>query len=85
MLFSEKMEKIDQIVRRIEKEQLPLEEALELFQEGIGLIRECQTFLKETEQKITILSDSGDEVTFMRNNSVEQKENQGNQSNDIFK
>jgi exodeoxyribonuclease VII small subunit len=69
MSFNEKMEKIDEIVKKIEKEQLPLEEALGLFQEGIGLIRECQTFLKDTEQKITILSSDGDEAPFTNNDS----------------
>ncbi len=64
MLFREKMDKIDLIVRRLEKEQLPLEEALLLFEEGIGLIRECQSFLRETEQKVTILSGAGEEIPF---------------------
>lgn len=64
MLFREKMDKIDLIVKRLEKEQLALEEALLLFEEGIGLIRECQSFLKETEQKVTILSATGEEVHF---------------------
>ncbi len=64
MLFREKMDKIDLIVKRLEKEQLPLEEALLLFEEGIGLIRECQSFLRETEQKVTILSGTGEEIPF---------------------
>ncbi len=64
MLFREKMDKIDSIVKRLEKEQLPLEESLLLFEEGIALIRECQSFLKETEQKVTILSATGEEVPF---------------------
>ena len=64
MLFREKMDKIDSIVKRLEKEQIPLEESLLLFEEGIALIRECQSFLKETEQKVTILSATGEEVPF---------------------
>lgn len=68
MLFSQRMEKIEEIVKRLEKEQLPLEEALVLFEEGVGLIRECQTFLKETEQKVTLLSDSGEEIPFSTDN-----------------
>lgn len=64
MSFSEKMEQIDKIVKRLETEQIPLEEALVLFHEGVGLIRECQSFLKDTEQEIMILDENGEEIPF---------------------
>lgn len=72
MLFNEKMEKINGIVDQLEKEQIPLEDALALFQEGVELIKECQSFLKETEQKITIINESSEEAPFNnRSNSTE--------------
>lgn len=72
MLFNEKMEKINGIVDQLEKEQIPLENALALFQEGVELIRECQVFLKETEQKITVINESSEEVPFNnRSNTTE--------------
>jgi exodeoxyribonuclease VII small subunit len=72
MLFHEKMEKINGIVDQLEKEQIPLEDALALFEEGVTLIKECQSFLKETEQKITVINESAEEVPF--NNESNTKE-----------
>lgn len=64
MKFSEKMEEIEIIVARMEKEALPLEDALALFEQGVALIRECQSYLKETTQRVTLLSEQEREVTF---------------------
>ena len=64
MKFSEKMEEIEIIVARMEKEALPLEDALALFEQGVALIRECQSYLKETKQRVTLLSEQEREVAF---------------------
>ena len=62
MKFSSKMDEIEGIVARLEKEALPLEEALALFEKGIGLIGECQKFLTEARQRVTLLSQDGNEI-----------------------
>ena len=36
--------------------ELPLEEALTAFQEGVGLVKECQTLLSQAEQKVEVLT-----------------------------
>ena len=64
MKFSEKMAEIENIVGRLEKEALPLEEALALFEKGVARIRECQTYLREAKQRVTLLSSEGKEVPF---------------------
>ena len=64
MKFSEKMEEIEIIVARMEKEALPLEDALALFEQGVALIRECQSYLKEAKQRVTLLSEQEKEVAF---------------------
>jgi len=64
MKFSEKMEEIEIIVARMEKEALPLEDALALFEQGVGLIRECQSYLMEAKQRVTLLSEQEREATF---------------------
>jgi exodeoxyribonuclease VII small subunit len=64
MKFSEKMAEIENIVGRLEKEALPLEEALSLFEKGVARIRECQAYLREAKQKVALLSSEGKEVLF---------------------
>jgi len=64
MKFSEKMAEIETIVGRLEKEALPLEEALALFEKGAARIRECQASLREAKQRVALLSSDGKEVPF---------------------
>lgn len=63
MNFSEKMAELDKILRKLEGDALPLEEALSEFEKGIGLVRDCRTYLEEAKQKVAMLSDDG-EVPF---------------------
>ncbi|MBN1332592.1 MAG: exodeoxyribonuclease VII small subunit [Synergistales bacterium] len=64
MKFSEKLQKVENIVHKLEKEQIPLEEALSLYEDGISLIRELQTFLQQAEQKVMVLSEDLQEEPF---------------------
>ena len=63
MNFSEKMAELDKILRKLEGDALPLEDALSEFEKGIGLVRDCRTYLEEAKQKVAMLSDDG-EVPF---------------------
>lgn len=60
MNFSEKMSELDKILKKLEGEDIPLEEALSEFEKGIGLVKECRSFLDEAKQKITLLTDGGE-------------------------
>lgn len=60
MNFSEKMAELDKILRKLEGDALPLEEALSEFEKGIGLVRDCRTYLEEAKQKVAMLSDDGE-------------------------
>lgn len=51
--FEENMNRLEQIVRSMERGDVPLEESLKLFQEGTALIRECGKLLDEAEQHVT--------------------------------
>lgn len=64
MKFSEKLQEVEKIVQKLEKETLPLEEALAIYEEGIKLIGELQLFLKNAEQKVLILSEDIKEEPF---------------------
>lgn len=55
MDFEKKLTRLEEIVQKMEKGDLALEQSLKLFEEGIGLTRECQTQLTEAENKIKLL------------------------------
>ena len=46
---------LEKLVTELESGDLPLEKAMQKFEEGIKLTRGCQAALKEAEQKVQIL------------------------------
>ena len=60
MNFSEKMTELDKILRKLEGDAIPLEDALSEFEKGIGLVRDCRAYLEEAKQKVAMLSDDGE-------------------------
>ncbi|WP_281745854.1 exodeoxyribonuclease VII small subunit [Thermanaerovibrio acidaminovorans] len=57
MSFAEDLERLEEIVRRLEGDQLPLEEALGIYEEGVIIARKCFSFLEDARRRIEILSD----------------------------
>ncbi len=53
--FEAAMHDLEQLVERLERGDLPLEESLAAFERGVALTRACQSALKEAEQKVEIL------------------------------
>jgi len=53
--FEAALTRLEQIVQRLEKGELPLEESLVLYEEGIRLSRLCHAKLEEAEGKIELL------------------------------
>jgi len=53
--FEEAMEKLESIVNRLESGDVPLETAIELFQEGMKLSQLCGSKLEQVERKIELL------------------------------
>ncbi len=49
------MRDLEEIVERLEHGDLPLEESLKAFERGILLTRNCQSALRDAEQKVEIL------------------------------
>lgn len=56
--FSDAMQALDEAVSKLKTGQLPLEEALKTFEEGVNLIQICQKQLTEVKGKVEILSKS---------------------------
>lgn len=59
--FEEAMQRLEEIVRRLESGEEPLDAALKLFEEGTKLSRLCEKTLKNAEQKIELLTADGKE------------------------
>lgn len=58
--FEQAMDKLEQIVSMLESGDVPLEKAIELFQEGMALSHLCGQKLEQVEQKIeTLLEENG--------------------------
>jgi len=53
--FEESLKKLETIVDRLEQGDLPLEESLKLFEEGVGLSTACKQELDAAEGKVQIL------------------------------
>jgi exodeoxyribonuclease VII small subunit len=49
------LEDLEQLVEKLEEGEMPLDQALKEFERGIKLTRQCQSVLKDAEQKIEIL------------------------------
>lgn len=53
--FEEAMKKLEDIVKKMEAGDLPLDEALKSFEEGVKLIRSCQDKLEEAQRRVEML------------------------------
>ena len=58
--FEENMKRLEQIVRAMERGDVPLEESLKLFQEGTALVRDCGALLDDAEQQVKMIVPKGD-------------------------
>lgn len=59
--FEKALENLEELVSAMEEGELSLEESLQAFEQGIKLTRECQSALKNAEQKVQILlNENGD-------------------------
>lgn len=57
MKFTENLEELERILKKVENPNSTLESALEDFEKGIALIRECKSYLENAQQKVTTLMD----------------------------
>src|SRR5438132_702285 len=59
--FEDCLARLEQIVGRLETGNLPLEESLKIFEEGIGLARSCARYLEDAEKRIEVLAMDDDD------------------------
>lgn len=63
--FEESLAELEAIVARLEQGDVPLEEALEVFQKGMLLSKQCQDTLSKAEKTLTkMMTENNEEVPF---------------------
>jgi exodeoxyribonuclease VII small subunit len=53
--FEKCLARLEEVVRKLESPNLPLDQAMQLFEEGMQLSRDCQTQLEQAEARVEIL------------------------------
>ena len=65
MKFEEAMKELEETVNKLESGQVSLDEAMELFEKGVGLSKTCQKLLSEAQLKVTkLIAENDSEVDF---------------------
>jgi exodeoxyribonuclease VII small subunit len=62
MTFEQTLARLEQIAASLDRDDLPLEEALKLFEEGIGRLREASVALTDAEGKVRTLIEQAEGV-----------------------
>ena len=57
--FEASLKELEDIVTRMERGDLPLEESLKLFERGVALTRECRNSLETAELRVRNLLEAG--------------------------
>ena len=58
--FEAALTRLDEILGSLERDNVPLDELMKLYEEGVGLLRLCNTRLDSAEQKVKLLKLSPD-------------------------
>ncbi|MEC7833348.1 MAG: exodeoxyribonuclease VII small subunit [Gemmatimonadota bacterium] len=58
--LEERLQRLEEILSRLEQDEVALEEALELFEEGVGHVRDAERVLAQTELRVQELLGDGD-------------------------
>ena len=58
--FEESLEQMTKLVEKLESGELPLEESVAAFEQGVKLSRRCESLLDKAEQRLQVLGNSED-------------------------
>ncbi|WP_018659848.1 exodeoxyribonuclease VII small subunit [Allofustis seminis] len=74
-MFEEKLKDLEMIVQQLEKGEVPLAEALNLFEEGMAISKDLKTQLETAEKRlIKIVDENGNETDFEQSHESLDKE-----------
>lgn len=73
MTFEAAMERLEQIVRAMERGDVQLDESLKLFQEGTELVRTCSKMLEDAQMqvKVVLTAEDGSPVLEDMNDAID--------------
>ncbi len=60
--FEQSLQQLEGLVEQLEQGDLPIEDALKAFEQGIRLTRDCQSILQQAEQKVQLLTEQDGEI-----------------------
>ena len=63
--FESNIHRLEQIVRALERGDVPLEESLKLFQEGTALVRDCGMLLDDAQLQVQKVLTAADGSLFL--------------------
>ena len=74
MTFEAAMDRLEEVLRRLENGNETLDDSLKLYEEGIALIRACNTQLEAAEQRIRVLQVQADGSVALEDFDADAKE-----------
>jgi exodeoxyribonuclease VII small subunit len=75
--FEKSLSELEALVQKLEQGDVPLEEALQTFERGVALTRQCQTALQGAQQKVEmLLSRSGEEQVVPFDDAADEDEDE---------
>jgi len=60
--FEEALDRLEEIAEKLERGDMPLDESLKSYEEGVRAYRRCSELLKEVEKRIEILTREGENL-----------------------
>ncbi len=66
LTFEAALARLEVLVNRLEEGNLPLDESLDLFAEGIKLTKQCGKYLDQAEKQISLLLEDDDGQVVIR-------------------
>lgn len=57
--FADIVTRVESITEKLEGDDVPLEEAIAAYEEGMKLTREAQGLLEKAEQRVRVIEESG--------------------------
>lgn len=60
--FETSLQKLEEIVNKMEQGQLSLEQSLDAFEQGVKLTKDCQNTLKSAQQRVSVLTQGDDGI-----------------------
>ncbi len=62
--LEENFKKLEEMIKKMEDDELPLEESFKLYSEGMGILKKCNEEIDRVEKKVLSLNDKGETDEF---------------------